>query len=33
MFSYMLLPMVIFAAGFNLDKQKFFRASAQGDIE
>ena len=25
MFSYMLLPMVIFAAGFNLDKQKFFR--------
>ncbi|CAE7763444.1 NHX4, partial [Symbiodinium pilosum] len=25
MFSYYLLPMVIFAAGFNLDKQKFFR--------
>ncbi len=25
MFSYMLLPMVIFAAGFNLDKHRFFR--------
>ncbi|CAJ1389990.1 unnamed protein product [Effrenium voratum] len=25
MFSYILLPMVIFAAGFNLDKKKFFR--------
>lgn len=25
MFSYILLPMVIFAAGFNLDKHRFFR--------
>lgn len=25
MFSYILLPMVIFAAGFNLDKHHFFR--------